>query len=234
MTALTIPRRFNGPRSSANGGWFAGSLVQHLTPTGAATVSLLAPPPLDVALQVTDDDGTLVVTHPTTGATIAKATPSTERMTDPVQPVTADVAAATEPRYAGLTNHPFPTCYSCGTERTDHMNLRPGLLSDRPGTTACVWRAPVTATYADVWAALDCPGGWSVDLAGRPMVLGTMTGQVHRVPSEETTIIMGETTAATERKAHTRTMLWHGDELLGWATATWIAVNPEVFNALQK
>ena len=29
-----------------------------------------------------------------------------------------------------------------------------------------------------VWAALDCPGGWSAGIAGRPMVLGTMTARV--------------------------------------------------------
>jgi hypothetical protein len=48
---LTIPARFNGPPSSANGGYTCG-LVAGLVGTEVASVSLRAPPPLERPLAV--------------------------------------------------------------------------------------------------------------------------------------------------------------------------------------
>lgn len=52
--ALTIPARFNGPPSSANGGYTCG-LVAQLVGADEVTVSLRAPPPLQRPLGVARD-----------------------------------------------------------------------------------------------------------------------------------------------------------------------------------
>ena len=49
---LVVPRRFNGPPESGNGGWTSGAVAALLSPGpgGAVQVRLAAPPPLDVEL----------------------------------------------------------------------------------------------------------------------------------------------------------------------------------------
>ncbi len=50
------------------------------------------------------------------------------------------------------------------------------------GRTACTWHPAKDLTGSDglvdpvfLWAALDCPSGWAIDLEGRPSVLGQMS-----------------------------------------------------------
>jgi hypothetical protein len=55
MPTLTVPSRFNGPPTSGQGGYSAGTLAAHLD--GPAAVSLRRPVPLDEALEVRAEDG---------------------------------------------------------------------------------------------------------------------------------------------------------------------------------
>ena len=48
---VLIPRRFNGPPASANGGYTCGLIARYVG--GPAAVSLRSPPPLDTALALT-------------------------------------------------------------------------------------------------------------------------------------------------------------------------------------
>jgi hypothetical protein len=56
MQTITIARRFRGPPNSGNGGYVCGMLARYIT--GAAEVTLRAPPPLE-----TTDDRTLMLTR---------------------------------------------------------------------------------------------------------------------------------------------------------------------------
>ena len=90
---------------------------------------------------------------------------------------------------------------------------------------ACTW-TPVDDDPVLVWAALDCPGGWSADLPGRPMVLGRMALQRHApvVPGQPH-VVVGRTTGGEGRKTHTATTLFSADgAVLAVARATWIAL----------
>jgi hypothetical protein len=80
-----------------------------------------------------------------------------------------------------------------------------------------------------VWAALDCPGGWSADLVGRPLVLGRMTATVDALPAVgEPCVVVGRIDGAEGRKTFTTSTAYDGDgRVLGRAEATWIAVDPE-------
>jgi hypothetical protein len=106
------------------------------------------------------------------------------------------------------------------------MRLFPGRLGD--GRTACVWT--VGADLADqaefVWAALDCPGGWSAPIEGRPMVLGRMTGEVSTLPTAgEECVVMGLLLGSEGRKVWTATTAYGADgRELGRAHATWITL----------
>jgi hypothetical protein len=178
-TSLVVPERFAGPPRSANGGWLAGRLVELSGLRGPVEVTLRHPPPLEVDLDVRADDGGLT-TLGFGGAVIAEARPAdlTGPLVEPVDLATAQAAMA---GYAGAAGHPFPGCFVCGTDRPapDGLGLRPGRLPDRPDMVATAWSPDPSVAEPDgtvparvVWAALDCPGGWSSDLVGRPMVLG--------------------------------------------------------------
>ncbi len=228
MTTLTVPDRFNGPPESANGGWFAGRLAQWCEPGAAApavTVRLSAPPPLEVSLRVERDGGAVrLLDGDTLVATATAAAPLGGPVSGPV-PYADAVAAGSA--YEGLAQHPFPTCYSCGTARTDGLGLRPARLTGGDGAYAAAWR-PTEVTPEIVWAALDCPGGWSAGIAGRPMVLGTMTAQLDALPEVgEECAIMAWPRGGSGRRFDSASALFGADgRLLARAEAVWIAVDP--------
>jgi hypothetical protein len=222
---LTVHHRFRGPAASGNGGYVSGLIAAALG-SGPVTVTLRTPPPLDVPLRAVDTDGHLAVVYgEVTVAEAASSTSTDLRSVPPVAPVDARSASAA---YAGLSLHPFPECFVCGPARApgDGMRLFPGRLGD--GRTACVWT--VGADLADqaefVWAALDCPGGWSAPIEGRPMVLGRMTGEVSTLPTAgEECVVMGLLLGSEGRKVWTATTAYGADgRELGRAHATWITL----------
>jgi hypothetical protein len=250
---VVIPARFNGPASSGNGGWVSGRLAALLEPgpDDAVRVVLRSPPPLGVPLQVqVGADGGLSAWSGDTPVAAVNPVPSpfAAAAPDPVPwTVAQDVAGA----YAGAVDHPFPTCFVCGPQRNsgDGLRLTPGRLADRPADTAAAWvpdaslagTDPERVDPAACWAALDCPGGWSLDLVGRPMVLGTMTAQVRELPRVGGRyVVVGRALGQEGRKAFTETALYaaassdddtrgsagSAEAPLARAAAVWIRVDP--------
>ena len=97
------------------------------------------------------------------------------------------------------------------------------------GRYATTWTVPDDVTRPMVWAALDCPGGWSAGIAGRPMVLGTMTARVWRVPAPGEELVVTAWQRGAEGRRHRSASTLHAPdgELLGRAEAVWVAVDPE-------
>ena len=85
---------------------------------------------------------------------------------------------------------------------------------------------------AYVWAALDCPGGWTDDLEGRPMVLGRMTAQIDARPvAGETHVVVGRQVSVDGRKTHTASTVYDSGGLaIGRAIHVWIAIDPAAFS----
>lgn len=240
---LVVPHRFRGPSSSGNGGWTAGALAQYLPGAPAVTVRLSAPPPLEVEMDVEvallDGGGGRRCATARVGDRLIVTATEVDDTIATLPPVDLADALQAQERYPGGSEHPFPECFACGPGRSvgDALVLRPGPAAggDR-GTVATTWLptpeqadgggSVVTAPIA--WAALDCPGGWSVDLAGRPMVLGTMTAALGRLPRVgEACVIVGHCVEHRGRKAETLSTLRGADgEVLGRARAVWIEVDP--------
>jgi hypothetical protein len=259
---VIVPSRFCGPPSSGNGGWSAGAVAvhagracpdDHARPWPAVTVSLQAPPPLDVPLSLSaTDDGGVAATYE--GRPVLSARCSHDRVPD-VEPVRADEARAAVPFFAGLRSHPFPTCFSCGTGRPEGDGLRifPGRVGDavdEPGDAprprvAATWTPHATVAedfhaYADgeprasvpvTWAALDCVGGWAGDLEDRLMVLARMTARLDSLPViGEEHVVVGMGRGRDGRKAWTSSTLYDADgRVVGSAEHLWIAVDPAAF-----
>ena len=242
---LIVPPRFRGPTSSGNGGWTSGALAAFLPGAPAVTVRLFAPPPLDTPMIVEvgvaeDGSGRRVAVARAGGHVVLQASETADDLAA-LDAVDLDVAREAETRYGGLTDHPFPECFACGTgrERGDGLALRPGVVAQGEdglagGMVATTWVPTAAQAGADgvvtapvAWAALDCPGGWSVNLAGRPMVLGTMTTALGRLPRVgEGCVVVGRCERTEGRKASTvSTLRGDGGEVLGRARAVWIAVD---------
>lgn len=212
---MRVAARFNGPPASGNGGVVAGLLAATLD-APVVEVTLRRPPPLETDLQVADGrlhDGELL---------LAEAVPSSVEL--PVPPL---VLPSGGPSALAGRPHPYPTCFGCGDARPDGLRLLPQRVAE--GRVAVTWTpAPVDGLtpQAVVWAALDCPGGWSADLPGRPMVLGRMALRLDALPEVGAEhVVQGWLLAAEGRKVHTGSALHTPDgRVLAVARATWIAL----------
>jgi hypothetical protein len=247
---LRIERRFCGPDGSGNGGYVAGRVgtalaalaAETTTDTAVPQVTLRRPPPLEVELDLLVGIDRARLVEPgtdTAAAVVAEAVPvGVDVLSDAVvDPVGPEEARAAEASYRGLGDHPFPRCFVCGPDNADGLHLRPGPVGD--GRTACTWVPGPGLAAADglvdpafLWAVLDCPGGWTIDLEGRPSVLGRLTAGIDaRPPTGECCVVMGRKLAEDGRKTSTATTLYDADgRMLARARQVWIAVDPATFN----
>lgn len=218
-----VDARYNGPPGTGNGGWTAGLIGVFIT-DGLAEVTLQKPPPLETPLTVIYTEHGLRVTAPD-GAVIATAKSRMDDI-DPVLSVSHSEAAEASTRYPGYGQHHFPTCFVCGPDRPDGLKVYPGKLAD--GRTAAIFKAPADVSETTIWAALDCPGGWTVIDETHPWVLGRLSVAVSEVPKPgQECVVMGELVSEQGRKAVVRTTLYSpSDVVLARAAATWIAIPP--------
>lgn len=251
MRSLVVPGRFCGPPSSGNGGWTSGALAEmvegcptdHTDPWPTVEVTLLKPPPLDSELGVSAGDGVTVLTRDRT-TRVAEAR-LLRRQLVTVEPVDAETAAGVEATYAGMSTHPFPTCFTCGPEREsgDGLRIFPGRVG--PHRVAATWTPHPSvsenyhAYHDDVpraslpvtWAALDCIGGWACDMEDRAMVLGRMVASVDALPAiGERHVVVGERRDEQGRKSFSASTLYdESGRVVARAEHIWIAVDPADF-----
>lgn len=227
---VRIEHRFCGPPDSGNGGYVAGLLARALGGS-EVEVTLRAPPPLDVALEIRiEDEGASLWDG---GTLIASATRLGVAVDVPTAPTLTEARAA-EARFAGLKHHLFPGCFVCGPERAAGDGLR--IFAGRSGAGNAVsagWTPAAELADADgkvsveyLWAALDCPGYFAVREAAGLALLGRMRAVLHRRPaSRDPLIVTGWPIASDGRKHHVGTALF--DEqggLVAAAQATWISL----------
>src|ERR1700758_1937670 len=98
MKTITVARRFCGPASSANGGYFAGVVATLASDTLA--VRLLKPPPLDTELDISErEDGVFQVRHGDVG--VGEARPAELKLDLPPAPTYFEAVEASR-RYTGF------------------------------------------------------------------------------------------------------------------------------------
>lgn len=236
MSKITIGRQFCGPPNSGNGGYVCGLLAEGLD--GPVTAVLRAPIPLDVELDLEDQEGAHVLLGE--AGPIGSAGAAKVALPDPPPAPSLESARAAAARHVGLTNRVHPICFTCGTAREEGDGLRvfPGQVEGaEPGLVACVWRAHENFARADgtiapevVWAAIDCPGYFAwVEKEGRHgALLGTMTGEVVRAPKAgEECILVAWPLSKEGRKEFAGVALYSAaGELLARAHQVWIVIGP--------
>ena len=235
MNQITIDSRFHGPPDSANGGYVCGRLAAFVQ--GPATVRLMRPPPLDVAMSVHSVEaihgGTVELR--TDEGTLARAWPGAPDLQPPAPP-SWDEAVAASRRYAGFSRHVYPTCFVCGPDRdsADGLCVFAGSVgrASEPTLVAAPWQ-PHASLVSDegyvaeefLWSALDCPGAFTF-ATDRPMLLGELSAEIHRaVRAGERLVVTGWETAAEGRKHFVGTAIHReGGDLVALARGTWFEV----------
>ena len=159
--------------------------------------------------------------------------------------VPPDVAADAMLRYPGLGATRSRPASRAAPDRAEGDGLRifPGPVGGDRGHVASLWvpqpghaepRPSTTCSVRDrtTWAALDCVGGWSEDLEGRPCVLGRMTARVDALPVVgEPHVVVGRHLGTDGRKSFTASTLYDADgRVVAGARHTWIQVDPAMFN----
>jgi hypothetical protein len=212
---MIIPARYNGPPDSANGGYAAGLVSEALG--GGFEVTLKRPPPLGVDLDLVGNElryGDVVIAEARRNTTVL----------DAPEPVSLKEAEAASKRYAGFRQHAYPTCFTCGPERSDGLGVFPGPVEGREGVVAAPW-TPQEIRPEIIWAALDCPSGWAVDDFQREgVLLGRMAAAIHALPQQgEPHVVMGWRIDEEGRRRYAGSALFdRAGELLAAARSTWI------------
>jgi hypothetical protein len=237
---VVIERRFNGPPSSAHGGYACAVAAQFLD--WSAEVSLKAPPPLETPMSVRRNGDSVALEHD--GAVVISARPGEPEVDvpDPPTPAEAEAAAAECP---WLDRHPFPSCFGCGFERPpgDGLFEFPGPVRGREKLWAAVWTphdsladgaGEVLPIYT--FSALDCPSGaGAISATGAEgvFVLGRMTGKVTGpVRAGEPHVVAAWPIRVDGRKRYGGVAIFEDGELRAVAESLWIELrDPSQFDA---
>jgi hypothetical protein len=181
--SVSIPRRFNGPLDSGNGGYSAGVAAGLLD--GTVEVTLRRPVPLDRPLDVARQGGDVVWLLDGDDL-VEEARLVPELDLDVPARVSRREALEASAGYRGLSEGTFSRCFVCGRARPDAFGVFAGSVGDRP-IVASPWTPPEWTADPDghvrpefVWAVLDCPTYFALYTDGElPMsVLGRLTARV--------------------------------------------------------
>jgi len=232
IASLILDARFNGPPSTANGGYACGAFGELVD--GPAEVSLLAPPPLGTPLDVSfHAEGEVEVHH--AGDLVARARPvDGVDVEPPVRPTLADAREASRRHPGHGVDTYFSDCFVCGTRRHDGLGIHFGPLRGHGDVNAAVFLPDATVPNRDgivapdmIWAALDCPSYvpqlWDPE---RPSLLARLAVErLDCVEVGEPVIAVGWHIASEGRKHHTASALLsaHG-RVLARGRALWITL----------
>lgn len=223
---LVVASRFNGPPRSANGGWVAGAVAAFVRPGLAVRVTLLGSPPLDTDLDVVTTDAGVELRHD--DKVLLRAV-RTDEITVPVPAVDAATAAASSQRFREFGAHPFTTCFVCGTDRPDGLQVFPGPVAADDWTHVAAGFATTEFVAAPElpWAVLDCPSGWVAGLTRNPVLLAGYTVRVvDEVEPGEPCVLVGldDGPRGTSGRARGSRSAFYGEDgrLIAHADAVWV------------
>ena len=229
---IHIEKQFVGPPGSGNGGYVCGTLARYIP--GPAEVTLRAPCPLETDLDVVEEAGETKLMHGDDLIAIAK--PQMPDIMAP-RPISFDQAVEASRHFRGWHDHALPCCFVCGIDNPEGRGLRlfAGPVNGDTEHVAAPWVPHKNHADEDgtipaeiVWAALDCPGAFSVGVGqDSMMLLGRLNAQIFGAPKVgDACVIQGWKLKTDGRKNFVGTALYGDDsELLAVAAAVWITVD---------
>jgi hypothetical protein len=226
--SISIPRRFNGPLGSGQGGYSAGLAAALLE--GAAEVSLRRPVPLDsqLAIEREGDESLRVLDG---GEVVIEAQSVADVGAEPPAPVSPGEAREASARWRKPDDR-FAHCFVCGRAREDSFGVFAGEVEGRRLVASPWTPSPWTADDAGhvrpefVWAVLDCPTFFAVYLGEQVRVsfLARLGAEISRpVVAGEEHVVVSWPLEADGRKRHAGSAVLSGDgEALAVARALMI------------
>jgi hypothetical protein len=227
---VSLPARFNGPDTSANGGYASGVAASLID--GPAEVTLRSPPPLDTVLAVRRDGDEAAMFHGE--QVIATVRPAAFAGFEPLHRPSLAQAADAGRAFAGRDPHvhPLSDCYVCGPLRADGLHVHCGPLPAEPRVGAGLLVVPDDAPHDPdgivpeeiVWAALDCSSYAPAMWREPGCLLGRMSAEVLARPRVgDMLVTLGWELAREGRKRFTASALLDGEgRTIARARATWV------------
>ncbi|MCJ9429794.1 hypothetical protein [Kordiimonas marina] len=234
---VTIASRFNGPPSSANGGYACGLMASLID--GPAEASLKAPPPLDKPLTLRGESGEARLYDGETVIGVARATALTLDVPQMPQPLVlgpSPVAALEDSSGRPVEFEPFGGCFVCGHNRTpgDGLCIHAHKVEGHDGLVAAPWKIDENLAGSDgyvdpvyIWSALDCTGYYAC-AAGRAALLGRLSAEILApLKAEGDATVLGWDLGSSGRKHRCGTAIYAADgTLIAKAEGLWITVDP--------
>lgn len=209
---LTIDPRYSGPGNYGNGGYVSGMLAN--ISKNPSEVTLRKPIPLSIQMDIEIDGDLVQLTN--AESLIASVKPGNIDFKAPTAPDYQKAVEASK-NFIGFKNHPFPTCFVCGTDRKPHDGLCifPGHTEDK-SMVAAPWEPSPTLGDSQgnvrnefIWSALDCPGAFAIAENGKQRLLGRMTVLNKKsIQVNEKCVIIGWFKENDGRKNYTGTAIY--------------------------
>jgi hypothetical protein len=245
METMTISRRFRGPPNSGNGGYVCGKLARQIS--GAAEVTLRAPPPLETKLDLVEV-GTEIWELRQGTATIAIGRAVTLDLGRLERATYTEAQEAEKRTPVKPHDHPLPMCFVCGPDRTPGDGLRlfagPLVRQHANGAFAVPWIPDASLAAADglvapefLWSALDCPTGYvsqydleTGNFSDSPILLGRLSVRIdgRPRPGERCVVTCWKTGSEGRRLIAEAALFGEEENLLAVARAIWIVVDRHV------
>lgn len=229
--SIILSGRYCGPPVCINGGYACGILSGNST--DPVEITLKKPVPMEKPLWLEHQKEKITLND---GMTELASARFVDFQLEVPAPPTHEIARVASAGYLGLhQEHPFPHCFVCGPARApdDGLHLYAGRIPDT-NLYVTPWQPnhnlPVTGNHINreiVWAALDCPGAFSV-MGEQPkmLVLGQMTGQVRQsIRPGESCLVIAWSLGSDGRKHYCGTAIYNEDNYLcALARSVWFEV----------
>ncbi len=242
---ITISERFRGPPTSGHGGYVSGRFAEliHTASDAAVEVTLRAPIPLDVELQVRHDanhqpactvldNDTLIAEVRLEPLTISVPPPPNQAAIESAAPRSAALMPNLNHLLPGQTGF-HPICFCCGPEHEDGLGV---FVAPVDQQVACMWEtrpewadSEGTIPNAYLWTALDCPAQYAFLAEGiRTGLLGRMTASIQKKPRAGAKLTVTAWTLEISGKKHFGgSAIFDEDKsLIGSAKTVWIGKQP--------
>lgn len=226
---ITISKQFCGPPNSGNGGYVCGMLDRQTDYLSEVTLQKTIP--LNKELNLLQEDETVKLMDG--DALIAHAKPGDFYMQVP-EPPTFEEAEEAAKNYAGLNGrHTFPGCFVCGPDHQQGMYIFAGRHEETQLYAAPWIPDRILADEQDrvktefIWAALDCPGYFSiVKDQPEPFLLGRMTAKIlHPITAYEKCTVIAWDLGREGKKHYCGTAVFNErEELCAVAKGIWFKI----------